>query len=114
MVFQFLPCVCRQVGNREIVVEVTDPKQTAYIYACQGSTIQVQISQSCKTTISLLSLAVYRSLCEPAAGLCAMTAAAFLLLNAVCRKTTSFSVTLDTLKYIQTIRVCWRCRLRGS
>ena len=33
-----LPC---QVDNREVVVEVTDVKQTAYIYACSGSTIQV-------------------------------------------------------------------------
>jgi len=31
-----------QVNNKEIIVEVTDPKQTAYIYACTGSTIQVR------------------------------------------------------------------------
>ena len=31
----------KQVENKEIMVEVEDPKQTVYIYACSGSTIQV-------------------------------------------------------------------------
>ncbi|PRW32688.1 cyclase-associated 1 [Chlorella sorokiniana] len=31
-----------QVGNREIAIDQTDPKQTVYIYNCSGSTIQVR------------------------------------------------------------------------
>lgn len=30
------------VGNREIVIEQTEPKQTVYIFNCSGSTIQVR------------------------------------------------------------------------
>lgn len=30
-----------QVGNREIVINQTEPKQTVYIYNCSASTIQV-------------------------------------------------------------------------
>lgn len=40
MVRALLPLLV-QVDNREVVVEVTDVKQTVYIYSCQGSTIQV-------------------------------------------------------------------------
>lgn len=31
-----------QVGNREIVIDQTEPRQTVYIYNCSGSTIQVR------------------------------------------------------------------------
>jgi hypothetical protein len=30
-----------QVGNREIVIEITDPKQSVYVYACKDSMIKV-------------------------------------------------------------------------
>ena len=44
-----------QVDNREVVVEVTDVKQTVYIYGCQGSTIQVRCAMSDTTLRSLLA-----------------------------------------------------------
>jgi hypothetical protein len=37
-----LPLLPAQVDNREVVVEVTNVKQTVYIYGCQGSTIQAR------------------------------------------------------------------------
>ena len=47
---QLLPT---QVDNREVVVEVTDVKQTVYIYGCQGSTIQVRRHLSGGTSCNL-------------------------------------------------------------
>eukprot|EP00891_Asterochloris_glomerata_P007916 jgi/Astpho2/7916/Aster-06394 len=35
-------CVEGQVDNRQVVVDDTSPKQTVYIYACKGSTVQVK------------------------------------------------------------------------
>ena len=34
-------CVEGQVDNRQVVVDDTSPKQTVYIFACKGSTVQV-------------------------------------------------------------------------
>lgn len=36
-----LPGPACQVGNREVLIDQTDPKQAVYIYNCSGSTIQV-------------------------------------------------------------------------
>jgi hypothetical protein len=44
-----------QVDNREVVVEVTDVKQTVYIYGCQGSTIQARCPMSDSTLRFLLA-----------------------------------------------------------
>ena len=34
-------CVEGQVDNPQVVVDDTSPKQTVYIFACKGSTVQV-------------------------------------------------------------------------
>lgn len=31
-----------QVGQQEVVVTITDPKQSVYIYNCSGSVVQVR------------------------------------------------------------------------
>lgn len=35
------------VNQQELVVTVTDPKQSVYIYNCSGSVVQVQLGREC-------------------------------------------------------------------